>query len=57
MPDIRKLPYVIAVDFDGTLCHGNHYPYIGKPNHSIIDWVITQKQKGANIFLWTCRNN
>lgn len=46
--------YIIAVDFDGTLCE-NKYPKIGEPNRKIIDYVKEQWQNGAKIVLWTCR--
>lgn len=46
---------IIAVDFDGTLCE-DQYPKIGAPNLEIIDYLKTEKQNGAKIILWTCRN-
>ena len=36
---------IIAVDFDGTLCHGN-WSDIGEPK---------LQRKGYKIILWTCR--
>ena len=50
--------FVVAVDFDGTLCE-NVWPDIGAPNKLLIDSlkefknVITKKVK---IILWTCRS-
>lgn len=46
---------IIAVDFDGTLCH-NAWPEIGDPNEAVIDYVCHQKYTGAKLILWTCRN-
>ncbi len=48
--------YVIAVDFDGTLCEDQH-PKIGKPNMEMIDYIKRRQQDGAKIVLWTCRIN
>lgn len=46
--------YVIAVDFDGTLCE-NKYPEIGDPNKEMIDYLKKRQQDGAKLVLWTCR--
>lgn len=46
--------YVIAVDFDGTLCE-NEYPEIGKPNRKMIDYLKERQQDGAKLVLWSCR--
>ena len=48
------MSYIIAVDFDGTLCE-NQYPEIGKPNSVLIDDLKMRKDNGAKIILWTCR--
>ena len=45
---------IIAVDFDGTLC-SNAWPEIGTPYTSVINYVIHQKQTGAELILWTNR--
>ena len=47
---------IIAVDFDGTLCH-NAWPDIGPPNEAVIDYVRHQQQTGAKIILWTNRTD
>lgn len=47
-------PYIVAVDFDGTLCE-NRYPSIGAPNKRLIRYLLKRKQNGALIVLWTCR--
>ena len=45
---------IIAVDFDGTLCE-NKWPEIGEPNWELIHYLREQKEQGARIILWTCR--
>ena len=51
----RTLPYIVAVDFDGTLCE-NAFPNIGAPKKNVIDIVKEYKNYGWKIVLWTCRN-
>lgn len=46
--------YIIAVDFDGTLCE-NKYPKIGEPNWEMIDYLKKRQQDGVKLVLWTCR--
>ena len=48
------MSYIIAVDFDGTLCE-NKYPEIGEPNNALLDELKIRKRNGAKIILWTCR--
>lgn len=48
------MSYIIAVDFDGTLCE-NTYPEIGEPNNALLDELKLRKRNGAKIILWTCR--
>ena len=49
------MSYIIAVDFDGTLC-GNQYPEIGEPNNALIEYLKMRQQKmGHKLILWTCR--
>ena len=45
---------IIAVDFDGTLCK-NAWPEIGEPNAWLIQNLISSKEEGHKIILWTCR--
>lgn len=45
---------IIAVDFDGTLCHGN-WPDIVEPNIRLINKLLKLRRKGYKIILWTCR--
>ena len=45
---------IIAVDFDGILCHGN-WPDIGEPNIRLINKLLKLQRKGYKIILWICR--
>ena len=45
---------IYAVDFDGTLC-SYMWPGIGEPNTELIDRLISEKQNGAELILWTMR--
>jgi hydroxymethylpyrimidine pyrophosphatase-like HAD family hydrolase len=50
---------VIAVDFDGTLCE-HKFPEIGQIkeiHQKVINFIRTSKSKGAEIILWTCRED
>ena len=49
-----KRNLIIAVDFDGTLCHGN-WPGVGEPNRKLIDKLLKLQRRGNKIILWTCR--
>lgn len=53
--EMNKLPYIIAVDFDGTLVE-DKFPEIGNPNLPL--WAAMRKwqDNGARIVLWTCRD-
>lgn len=51
----RVLPYIVAVDFDGTLCE-NAFPEIGAPKKDVIDTIKEYKSYGWKTILWTCRN-
>lgn len=55
---MSKLPFIIAVDFDGTLCV-DAYPEIGEPNLGLIDGLIELRQRNQDlrIILWTCRDD
>jgi len=48
---------VIAIDFDGTLCHDNIFPSIREPRTWLIDMAIEWRKKGHKLILWTCREN
>lgn len=49
-------PKIIATDFDGTLCIGDHYPGIGEPNLPVIMYLKKHQETGGKIVLWTCRS-
>ena len=49
------LPYIIAVDFDGTLV-SDGFPNIGEPNVSLFDQCKTWQNMGYKLILWTCRD-
>lgn len=53
--DIMKLPMIVAVDFDGTLCR-DEFPAIGVPRERVINRVKHHKEQGHKLILWTCRN-
>jgi len=47
------MPYIIAVDFDGTLFTDN-FP---KSDQNVINKIKEFQKFGANVCLWTCREN
>lgn len=47
---------VYAVDFDGTITISDEFPDIGEVNLEIINKLITLKDNGDKIILWTSRN-
>ena len=49
-----KIPYIIATDFDGTICESK-WPEIGAPNLEVIDYLKDRKEHGAKLILFTCR--
>lgn len=46
---------IIAVDFDNTLCVTTEYPKIDGPILEVVEALKCQKDLGAYIILWTCR--
>lgn len=50
-----SLPYIIAVDFDGTLVE-DKYPHIGNPRPWVWVNMIKAQRNGAKIILWTSRD-
>ena len=52
----QALPYIVAFDFDGTLCE-NAFPKIGAPKKEVIQAAKEYKSYGWKIVLWTCRNH
>lgn len=51
-----KLPFIIAVDFDGTLVT-DKFPEIGQKNERLFQQAIGWREFGHKIILWTCRDN
>lgn len=49
------LPYIIAIDFDGTLVT-DQFPEIGDPNTTLIELAQIWRHLGAKLILWTCRH-
>jgi hypothetical protein len=55
----KKDSYVIAVDFDGTLCE-YAFPKIGEQksyNKNLLEVLIEMRIKGHKLILWTCRGD
>lgn len=50
------LPYIVAVDFDGTLVE-DKFPEIGEPKENVWVDIINAQKNGAKIILWTSRDN
>lgn len=48
--------YPIAVDFDGTIAE-HEYPKIGKACPGVFEWLIKFQQAGAQLYLWTMRDD
>ena len=44
----------IAIDFDGCICT-DAFPFIGKPNWPVIELAKRERESGAGLILWTCR--
>lgn len=53
---MATLPYIIAVDFDGTLVE-DKFPEIGEPREEVWEKVLRVQKKGCKIILWTSRDN
>ena len=55
--DMTKLPFIVAVDFDGTLVE-DKFPEIGLPRTQLIEELRELMETTDIIFiLWTCRDN
>lgn len=50
------LPFIIAVDFDGTLVQ-DKYPEIGEPNEKLFELMKLCRESGIKVVLWTCRTD
>lgn len=53
---MSELPYIIAVDFDGTLVEDN-FPKIGAMRREVWDKMKLARELGAKIILWTSRDH
>lgn len=40
---------IIAVDFDGVLTPNGHWPSVGEPNTTVIEWLSIRFEKGDGI--------
>lgn len=49
------MSYIIAVDFDGTMCEGDKWPNIGEPDDGVLAYLKEKQASGAKLILWTCR--
>lgn len=52
--EMSVLPYIIAVDFDGTLVT-DEFPEMGEPYPYVFELVKAAQSKGVKVILWTCR--
>lgn len=50
----RPYPYIVAVDFDGTMCESD-WPEIGRENKNMLKVVPMLRELGAIVILWSCR--
>lgn len=53
---MRSKEFVLAVDFDGTIVD-HAYPEIGEEVPNAIKWLKYLSARGANIILWTVRQD
>lgn len=53
---MSSLPYIIAVDFDGTLVE-DKFPEIGEPIRRVWEDLRKAQNEGCKIILWTSRDN
>lgn len=50
------LPFIIAIDFDGTICNSN-FPEFGDPIDGAIYYINKLAEfKNLYIIIWTCRH-
>lgn len=52
---MSQLPYIIAVDFDGTLVE-DKFPDIGEKKKTVWKDIEKARKAGAKIILWTSRD-
>lgn len=53
---MSTLPYIIAVDFDGTLVT-DKFPEIGEPKERVWTELLDAQKNGCKIILWTSRDH
>lgn len=53
--EMGGLPFIIAVDFDGTLV-SDKFPAIGKKNEALFLLCKMWRMSGAKLVLWTSRH-
>lgn len=53
--DFKRLPKIVAVDFDGTLVQDN-FPDIGEPFEEMFNAMKYLRENGVKVALWTSRN-
>ena len=53
---MATLPYIIAVDFDGTLVE-DEFPDIGKKRAWVWNELKQAQERGAKLILWTSRDH
>ena len=53
---MEVLPYIIAIDFDGTLVE-DKFPEIGKVRQAAWDRAFAAQKAGKKLILWTSRDN
>ena len=53
---MSTLPYIIAVDFDGTLVE-DKFPEIGEIKQDVWRDALFAQERGAKLILWTSRDN
>lgn len=54
--EMKALPYIIAVDFDGTLVE-DKFPHIGEKREAVWNKMRQARNSGAKIILWTSRDH
>ena len=54
--EMGVLPYIIAIDFDGTLVE-DRFPEIGKKRERVWEMATAAKKAGKKLILWTSRDN
>lgn len=53
--EMKKLPKIVAVDFDGCLVSDN-FPAIGEVNKDLFRICKELQKQGVKLILWTSRN-